>query len=58
MAVVEGRDYCVPDDVKRVAIAVLAHRLVPAPLDGGYGGELASSEDLLAELLDSLPVPE
>ncbi|NUN52647.1 MAG: MoxR family ATPase, partial [Planctomycetaceae bacterium] len=28
LAVLEGRDYCVPDDPKRMAVAVLAHRLV------------------------------
>jgi MoxR-like ATPase len=58
LAVVEGRSYCVPDDVKRLAVPVLAHRLMPAPLDGTYGGEPASAEDLVAEILDSLPVPE
>jgi MoxR-like ATPase len=29
LAVVEGRDYVVPDDVKRLARPVLAHRLLP-----------------------------
>ena len=28
-ALVEGRDYVVPDDVKRLAVPVLAHRIVP-----------------------------
>ena len=41
------RGYCVPDDVKRTAVAVLAHRLMPAPLDGSYGGEEAASEELV-----------
>ena len=27
-AALDGRDYCIPDDVKRIAVPVLAHRLV------------------------------
>ena len=27
-ALIEGRDYCIPDDVKRLAVPVLAHRVV------------------------------
>src|SRR5690606_31322736 len=30
LALVEGRDYAIPDDVKRLAIPVLAHRVQPA----------------------------
>jgi MoxR-like ATPase len=29
-AVLDGRDWCTPDDVRRAAVPVLAHRLVPA----------------------------
>ncbi len=61
LAVVEGRGFCVPDDVKRLAVPVLAHRLMPASLDGAsatHGGEPADSEELVAQILDSLPVPE
>ena len=58
LALVEGRSFCVPDDVKRLAVPVLAHRLMPARLDGAYGGDPATAEDLVAEILDSVPVPE
>lgn len=30
LAVLDGRGYCVPDDVRRAALPVLVHRLVPA----------------------------
>ncbi|HLE09551.1 MAG TPA: MoxR family ATPase, partial [Thermodesulfobacteriota bacterium] len=30
MALVGGRDYCVPDDIKKVASPVLSHRIIPA----------------------------
>ena len=54
MALVEGRDYCVPDDFKELAIPILAHRTVCVPGNGGGGG---SSEEALAALLDRLPAP-
>ncbi len=53
-AAASGRDYVLPDDVKSLAVPVLAHRLVPnadADLRGVDGAEV------IAELLASLPVP-
>lgn len=55
LALTEGRDFCVPDDVKRLVVPVLAHRLIPSPLDGGGS---VGSEDVLAELVESLPSPQ
>ncbi len=54
-AVVRGRDYCIPEDVKDMAVPVLAHRIVPA----GVGGETGRDESarILAELLERIPVP-
>lgn len=54
LALVEGRDYCIPDDIKRLAVATLAHRVVPAPMDGT---EEANAEQLIRDLLDLIPVP-
>ena len=54
LALVEGRDYCVPDDVKRLVASVLGHRVVASPLDGRGEG---SGESVLRELLDEVPVP-
>jgi MoxR-like ATPase len=51
LAALEGRDYCVPDDVKTLAGPVLAHRLVP--LDGERG----EAEDVLDEILARTDVP-
>ena len=49
-----GRDYVVPDDVKRLAVAVLEHRLLLAP-DAQLRG--AAPGDVVRELLASVPVP-
>ena len=48
-----GRDFVTPDDVKEVAVPVLAHRIV---LDYGYGRE-NNSEKFVKELLGSISVP-
>jgi MoxR-like ATPase len=51
-AVLDGRDYVVPDDIQRVTGPVLAHRLVlrdPVPL--------ADARAFVAALLTSIPVP-
>lgn len=39
LAVLDGRDFVVPDDIKELAVPCLCHRLAPegAPVDGGAG---------------------
>ncbi len=55
LALVEGRDYVIPDDVKSLAPAVLSHRLI---LRGSAPGSSAdAAELLLSELLDATAVP-
>jgi MoxR-like ATPase len=53
-ALLEGRDYLAPDDVKVVAEPVLAHRLLVAPEARSVG---LSASDLVREALDRTPVP-
>lgn len=52
-ALVQGRDYVVPEDIKTLAVPVLAHRIV---MPGILGTE-ESSAMLVEELLNTLPVP-
>jgi len=54
LAASEGRDYVVPDNLKELAPHVVEHRLVLTP-EAGLGGN--SVEDVLDEVLDSVPVP-
>jgi MoxR-like ATPase len=54
LAAIEGRDFCVPDDFKRLAVPVLAHRVVPAPLAGGTERD---ADEAIAELTGEVPVP-
>ena len=55
-ALIEGRNYCIPDDVKSLALPILAHRIIPA---SGYeiNGYHEEVERLLMEILDHVPVP-
>ena len=54
LALAEGRDYVVPDDVKTVATPVLAHRLILAPEARTAG---LGAEELVADALARTPVP-
>ncbi|MEF3304725.1 AAA family ATPase [Paenibacillus sp. GYB003] len=49
-----GRTYVVPDDVKSLAVATLAHRLVLQP-EARYTGK--SPESIVQQLLAAIPVP-
>lgn len=52
-AAANGRDYATPDDVKRLAPAVLAHRIVLAPASASR----LTADEVIADLLASVPVP-
>ena len=53
-AALRGREFVLPDDVRDVAVPVLAHRLLPA-VDASNGRR--SAVDLVHALLARLPVP-
>ena len=55
LALVEGRDYVVPDDIKRLAVPVLAHRVITK----GYlhGNQRSAVEGIIQRFVDDLPVP-
>ncbi len=52
LAAIRGRDYVIPDDVKELAVPVLAHRII---LRGMH--HQAAAEDLIRELLRCIPAP-
>jgi MoxR-like ATPase len=53
-AALEGRDFVLPDDVKRMAVPVLAHRIIVGP--AARLREL-SAEQIVQEIVDNTPVP-
>ena len=54
LALIQGRDFVLPDDVKRLAVPVLGHRLI---LSTEAYLHNTSKEKLIADILSSLPVP-
>ncbi|MCS7197849.1 MAG: MoxR family ATPase [Candidatus Bipolaricaulota bacterium] len=54
-AALEGRDYVIPDDVKAVAHAALAHRLILQP---ELWMKKLSEHDIISEILERVPVPK
>src|SRR5262249_61422459 len=53
-AAMHGRDFVVPDDVKRLAVPVLAHRLISS-LEARLRGR--DSTAIVENILESVPVP-
>jgi MoxR-like ATPase len=57
LAFLEGRNYCIPDDFKRLVLPVFSHRCV---VSSRYVSTLKKSEQtatLLEEIVNSTPVP-
>jgi MoxR-like ATPase len=56
-AMVKGRSYCLPDDVKGLVVPVAAHRIVPAGHRDGSLADRDQTERILRDILEALPVP-
>lgn len=54
LAAVTGREYVTPDDVKAMAVPVLAHRMIVRPEQRIKG---VTAQSILTELLQRTPVP-
>jgi MoxR-like ATPase len=57
LALVEGRNYCIPDDFKRLALPVLAHRCIVSSRYISTLKKGEQAEDILREIVDATPVP-
>jgi MoxR-like ATPase len=55
LALVSGRDYVVPDDVKSLAVPVLAHRVVGKSFL--QAGEFSAAEAIVRDVVDRIRVP-
>jgi MoxR-like ATPase len=54
LAAIQGRDYVIPDDIKAMALPVLAHRMILRPEHRTRG---TTSQSCLTEILQRIPVP-
>jgi len=55
LATAEGRDYVVPDDVKRLAVPVLAHRVISKGLM--HENSTLFARELIESIVGAVPVP-
>jgi MoxR-like ATPase len=56
-ALVEGRDYVAPDDVKAVAVAVLSHRVIERRMRSSQDGRHTTAQ-IIRRILQEVPVPQ
>jgi MoxR-like ATPase len=56
-AFLEGRDFCLPDDFKQLVPPVFAHRVVVNARYATTQKKNAQAETILAEIVESTPVP-
>jgi MoxR-like ATPase len=56
-AFLEGRDYCVPDDFKQLAVSVFAHRVVASARHASLQRKSETTEAALREIVESVRVP-
>jgi MoxR-like ATPase len=56
-AFLEGRDYCLPDDFKRLIVPVFAHRVVVSSRYVSTQKNSEQAESILREIVDSTRVP-
>jgi MoxR-like ATPase len=56
-AFLDGRDYCLPDDFKQLAVAVFSHRVVASSRHASAQKKSETTESVLREIVDSVPVP-
>lgn len=55
LAFIQGRDYIIPDDIKRLAVPVLAHRVIPKGYQ--HGGQREAVEAIVRRIADDVAVP-
>ena len=57
LALCEGRSYCIPDDLKRLVLPVLAHRCIVSSRFVSTLKKSDQAEAILREIVETTPVP-
>ena len=55
LALMDGRDFCLPDDVKSLAVPAFAHRTIRRAALAAAGGQ--DEREIIREIVDATPVP-
>jgi MoxR-like ATPase len=56
-AFLDGRDFCLPDDFKQLAVSVFSHRVVASSRHASLQKKSETTEAVLREIVESVPVP-
>jgi MoxR-like ATPase len=56
-ALMEGRDYIIPDDIKKLVLPVFSHRVVMKSVSAAGIGRSREAKAVLADIIGSVPVP-
>jgi MoxR-like ATPase len=57
LALVRGRDFCLPDDVKELAPIILSHRVMLSRAQGLRMQSFEHAERIILDIIDTIPVP-
>ncbi|HLA96570.1 MAG TPA: hypothetical protein VK612_12680, partial [Pyrinomonadaceae bacterium] len=57
LATVEGRDFCIADDIKRLVRPCFAHRVIINSRSAGLRNRTHEAENALVEILQKVTVP-
>lgn len=57
LALIEGRDYCIADDIKRLVLPCFAHRVILNSRSAVVRSRMREAERILLELLQKISVP-
>jgi MoxR-like ATPase len=54
-ALIQGREFVIPDDVKTLAVPILAHRIIPKGY--AHANQRQTVEAIIEQIIDTIPVP-
>ena len=57
LALIDGRDYCIADDIKNLVIPCFAHRVIVNSRTSALKGRTSGAEQVLVDILRSTAVP-
>lgn len=57
LALIEGRDYCIADDIKRLVLPCFAHRVIVSSRSSGLKNRTREAEKVLNDILEKISVP-
>lgn len=56
-ALANGRNYCLPDDIKQMAVPVLCHRVIPESRHGSHKRSYADTAAIINEIIEHIEIP-